>query len=132
MATGASVLKRRIFVVLGAVVLAAGFGVFVGAAPASAAYDDPYCYVPRYWHCYTRPIAAHSTQHWVRVKVAPGVYYEVTDLDTGHIVDRGMGTWNWKTTYGLYGNRYQLYAGSVLGGDGEAHIANCTSLCTNH
>jgi hypothetical protein len=100
-------------------------------------YDEVTCFTPVFipFTCKTRPIPSHRSQHWVRVRVGDGGLYTVTDLDTGHIVDRGSGTHdNWKTIPGLYGNRYQLFVSDYTesGLNIRGMIDNCTSGCRNN
>lgn len=123
--------KYRLKVGVAAAALATGAATLVVAQPAWADWDDPSCYAPPYGTRVTRAIPAHRSQHWVRVRVWSGGWYKVTDLDTNAVVDQGYGTGNWKYTYGLYDERYQLFVSGLSTG-AQGTIANCTSGCQNH
>lgn len=99
--------------------------------PAHAAYDQVTCTTTT--SCATRPIEAHNSEHWIRIKVYSGTYHSVRDMDTGVIVSQGTGTGNqWHTIPGLYGERYRLYVTAVpVGVTVRGIIANCTSGCRN-
>lgn len=99
---------------------------------ASAAYDHVSCWTASRGYCATRPIPAHSSEHWVHVTVIEFSEWWVLDLDTGVYVGHGSNVGFNQFIRGLYGQRYQLIvrAGNTVAGGG-GHLANCTSGCLN-